>query len=134
MAHPPADRQRQRDARGQFVDPEDIEAELSTLQDLVDRYGQRYRGVIQKIQHRRGVGAVKAHSGRLYTFSLATVYIGGLAKRLREVKPGMSVTFDLTHTEDGPRISHLWIGSQPAIPDALGLDPATPLDDLPLDD
>lgn len=104
-----------------FLDPQDLEEELKSFQDVLDHYGRHYRGTVQRLHLKRGHGTVKAYSGKVYEFSAATVYVGGAVSRLKDVKPGMAVTFDLAQTEHGPRISRLWIGALKPIPEAVGL-------------
>ncbi|MFN3198662.1 MAG: hypothetical protein ACE366_09655 [Bradymonadia bacterium] len=112
-----------------FVDPEDLEADLSTIQDLLDTYSRQFRGTLQRIHFKRGFGVVKGHNGKTYEFSVQTVSVGGALQRLRDIKPGMAVTFDLAHTERGPRISRLWVGALKSPAEALSMESTASLDD-----
>lgn len=87
-------------------DTDDLDAFLAAL-------GERYTGRITQLHPQRGVGQIETAGGRVLTFSLALVRVGGRVDHPRRLRRGMRVSFDVARTDAGLQIVALWVGDQP---------------------
>lgn len=76
--------------------------------DLQD--ASAYAGRVRLLEPSRERGIIQARDGRQLAFHLGLVMVSGLVSRASELRPGMPVTFDLSHGPDGPVVVRLWVG------------------------
>jgi hypothetical protein len=89
------------------TDPEDTDAELDRR---LDRTAQLYEGRIVRVGG-RGRGVVKSARGDEISFDPTTVDVRGTVRRVRSLRNGMRITFDVALTADGPQVTTIWVGT-----------------------
>ncbi len=77
--------------------PVEIEADLTP-----QRY---YRGTIVKLQEGSQRGVIRSASGRLIPFSFLFLTMAGTEHKLSDLRLGMEVGYDVSHTAHGLRVS-----------------------------
>lgn len=87
------------------------------------RLAESYAGRVRSVEPSRDRGLVQARDGRQLPFTCGLVRVTGTVSRVEDLRPGMPVTFDLSHGPDGPSIVRLWVGEgpwqTPVLPDSL---------------
>ena len=89
--------------------------------DLSDTHA--WAGRIRTIEPSRERGTIQARDGRVLPFHTGLVRVSGMVTHADDLRPGMPVTFDLSHGPDGPAVVRLWVGEgewqTPKLPDAF---------------
>jgi cold shock CspA family protein len=89
--------------------------------DLTDT--NAWAGRVRTIEPSRERGTIQARDGRVLPFHTGLVHVSGMVTRSGDLKPGMPVTFDLSHGPEGPMVVRLWVGEgewqTPRVPDAF---------------
>jgi len=99
--------------RRQERDPEGIETDA-----LLDALRAKFEGHVQSVEVVRDTGCVIARDGRQLYFMPSAVRLSGPVAKVEALRPGQPVTFDVSHTATGPRISRLWTGQAQSGSDA----------------
>lgn len=90
-------------------------------EDLVLTDASAYAGRIRLLEPSRERGVVQTRDGRQLPFHTGVVVVSGMVTRAADLRPGMPVTFDLSHGPQGPVVVRLWVGEgawqTPSLPD-----------------
>ncbi len=84
-----------------------------TDEEILRSLQARFEGKIQSIEPSRDRGQVLTRDGRSLPFDCGNLVVKGSVLRPDALKAGMLVTFDLSHTTRGPKVTHIWVGDGP---------------------
>jgi len=92
---------------------EDRDPEGAETDALLNTLRARFEGHIHNVEVVRDTGSVLALDGRKLDFMPSAVRLMGNITKVEALRVGQPVTFDVSQTAAGPRISRLWTGDGP---------------------
>jgi|GEM_PF-3963686 hypothetical protein len=92
---------------------EDRDPEGAETDALLSALRAQFEGHVHNVEVVRDTGSVIARDGRKLDFMPSAVRLAGSVTKMEALRPGQPVTFDVSQTAAGPRISRLWTGEGP---------------------
>ena len=79
----------------------------------MDALAEQYAARVRHVELSRDRGSVQTRDGRVLPFVCGLLKVSGTVERVEDLRPGMPVTFDVSHGPDGPQVVRLWVGEGP---------------------